>query len=66
MSKSSAFPNPNPVGQRFVKMEYGPILKVVHQTEEEAIKERDWLEDHTKRYEMRKAKTVRKRRRAIS
>jgi len=66
MSKNKALPGPSPVGQRFVKSEYGPILKVVHQTEEDAMKERDWVEDHLAQYETRKAKAQRKRRRAIS
>jgi hypothetical protein len=66
MCKSEGFPQPNPVGQRLVKMEFGPMLKVVHSTKEEAEKEMEWVKNHVAQYETRRAKTQRKKRRVIS
>jgi hypothetical protein len=61
MIKSPASPEMNPVGQRLVKMQWPQILKVVHQSQEEALKEAAWLREHLLKWESKKGKRRRQR-----
>ena len=63
MVKSSGLPYPSPAGQRLVKMPFPVILGVVHKTEEAALKEVGWLNNHMQDKERKGQKYARKRRR---
>ena len=61
MSKNEAIPGTTPAGQRFVRMAFPRILKVVHPTKAEAESEAAWLTNHVQEWEKCKAKAQRQR-----
>jgi hypothetical protein len=66
MSKTPGLPGAHPVGQRFVQMQFGPVLKVVHPEEASAIREMEWLEEHRRKTSKQRGKFSRRRKRATS
>ena len=65
MIKSPASPEMSPVGQRLVRMTYPRILKVVHSSQEEALKEAAWLKEHLLNWQTKTEKRARKTARRI-
>jgi hypothetical protein len=61
MSKNTALPEPAPVGQRFIRMVFPRVLKVVHSTKAEAELEATWLRQHLQDWEKSKGKAQRLR-----
>ncbi len=66
MSKNPVLKEMNPVGQRFVKMQFPKILKVVHTNEKDAEEEANWLRDHIVNWEKKLDRRARKQARKTS